>query len=1291
MTLADSANTVDVGEIVEQAIKSNGVQWVLIFAGMLRPALCDNSGAISGEAQTVITEAIRCVPPGKVARLRLIIADYHLLALIMPDMRICRLYTPGLTKENFLLCQSADAPLQAHVDAVTQNLPTVTSIEVVTAQHYGLDHAALAVPVKVYKRTAVMDATRRQVDVLVHLEDTYRPPLLERVENAFLHVIARDDLLLHQVLRFVALLPSLRYDRSRQEVVRALRENISLLRDAHVQMPQRQSSRSHLLVGAAQVLALVARAVPPRVVGALTDRVVGVMAARFIVPESSAAVMGRLEHLERLARSASLDQLGELVLTQQEAERYAGGVMQLIDLAAAYYKSSADHRVVNAAGIPQAHVSVKLSALSTHFNPVAPEVTALGMRERLLRILRHAKRRGTFLCFDAEHYAYRDLSLRVPAAVLTAAPDLDDFQDFGFVVQAYLQDAVPFTAQVAALARQRGHRIQVRLVKGAYWDAETAEAEAQDVPAPTFLNKVETDLHFQQLVLYILEQSDVLALAVGSHNLREHAFAEVVRSEVLPHAPVIEHQILHRMTEGVARALAGVGWTTRDYMPVGELVPGIAYLVRRILENASQVGILAQSRERLSAADIAMDPALSLVQLTASGEYVWDPAVRAVREKFRPSPPVRLHLPGEREAFATVLASTLVETPAFVTPADVPHLVRRAVKGAEDWQTWPPEARSAVLIRAAETMRAQRLALGALIVREGGKVWAEALADVDEAVDYLQFYARSAVHWHTVLKDRLQPLGVAAVIAPWNFPLAIPCGMTAAALAAGNAVLFKPAEQTPAIGAALATVLHASGVPPDTLVFVPGDGQVGAALVAHAQVDLIAFTGSWEVGARIFSISARVPTRRLRRVITETGSKNPIVVTASADMDTAIEGILQSAFGHAGQKCSACSRVLVDARLADPLAERLGQAARYLRLGSAADPATQVNPVITTADGARLRAAAVRAAAEVLAVGGRIVIDASNQISGADLVGPAIFLLPEEVDLTQVPSANEELFGPIVHLIPYTTREEAVQLANYVPYALTAGIFAQSADDVDFFVQRLDAGNLYINRPITAARVGVEPFGGFKRSGTGPKAGGDDYLLAFVDIVAHQAMTITEMVEGILRARYDAVASHPTVDLPGQLTRLVYDRPLGCGLVLTEAPVYFRHAVVAAALTAGNHLTVIAKDGDEARALRQTAVRAGRHQPAAEQVQIIVGIDEEALADVSTYTFVAGADEALRRAAHAYPLGPHLDQLPAFLGLHNGAPPDLPVAFIRRFLRPRLIAENTIRHGALISTGGMQS
>jgi RHH-type proline utilization regulon transcriptional repressor/proline dehydrogenase/delta 1-pyrroline-5-carboxylate dehydrogenase len=1289
MITTDYAKTADLGELVERGVQVDGFRWAIIFADILAPALLDSKGALHDEAQALIAGHVRRVPPGEVARLRLVIADFHVLALILPDRRTCRFYTPGAAQEALLLKLSPDPQLQAHVDALGQHPAALTTIEELTVTYGLADLTSPTLSIAGHDRAALLQAVKAQVQPLAELINAYAPPPRERLQDWFLGKIARDDAILRQVLRFVAVMPSLRFDQSRRELVRALRENLRLLQTPPPHH-HRQSLRSRLLALATRAIAYATHILPARVLGAVVERAVGLMAARFIVPDRSVEVTTRLEELGRLGRDASLDQLGELVLTQQEADHYAEAISRLIDLTAMHYGSSADRRVVNAAGIPRAQVSVKLSALSPHFNPMAPEATAVEMRERLLGLLRQAKRRGAFLCFDAEHYSYRDLSLHIPALVLAAAPDLDDFRDFGFVVQAYLRDAVPFVQQVEVLARQRDHRIQVRLVKGAYWDAETAEAAAQDVPAPTFWNKAETDIHFQQLVLYILERSETLALAVGSHNLREHAFAETVRSSLYPHAPMIEHQVLYRTAEGLARALAEAGWVTRDYMPVGDLLPGIAYLVRRILENSSQVGILAQTRDRLSADAIAADPARTLSDLVEQGRYVWDPAVRGVDEGFRPSPPVRLYLPAEREAFAKALTCTIVNnTPAFVTPADVPHMVQRAVRGAEAWRTWPPEARAALLVRAAELMRAQRLALGALIVREGRKVWAEALADVDEAVDYLRFYARSVVDWHSVLKDRLQPLGVAAIIAPWNFPLAIPCGMTAAALAAGNAVLLKPAEQTPAIGAALARLLHAAGVPSDALVFAPGDGQVGAALVANAQVDLVAFTGSWEVGAQIFYTSAQVPTRRLRRVIAETGSKNPIVVTASADLDTAIEGILRSAFGHAGQKCSACSRVLVDARLAQPLAERLGQAAVELRMGNAGDAATQLNPVITAADAARLRTVAARAAAEVQAVGGRVVVDATSEMAPTDIVGPAVFLLGEGIDPVQVPSANEELFGPILHIIPYITREEAVRLANAVPYALTAGIFAQSAEDVNFFAQRLDAGNLYINRPITAARVGVEPFGGFKRSGTGPKAGSEEYLLAFVEIAVDESATVPGVVERILRRNPDALAPRQTVHIPGQLNRLVYDRPLGRGLMLAEAPEPFRHAVVAAALAAGNHLTVVAASGEQTWALWETAARVAIHRPVEEWFNVVVGTDKEALAAVSAYDFVAGSTEALRRAAYAYAAQPGPAQLPAFISPDNGPPPDLPTAFVRRFVRPRLIAENTIRHGALISTGGM--
>src|SRR6266850_2323598 len=599
----DSTETTDMVEVVERGFDVDGSQWALIVADILAPGLFDDDGAISAEAHRVIAGYMRCVPLGHVGRARLIIGDVHVLALVLPETRTCRLYTPGAAQETFLLTLSDDATLQAHVDAFTQSPPTFTTIDQVTATYRLVDLPSPSTPVAGHDRASWETEVYQQVETLVRLIETYRPSPVERLQDWFLQVTTEHTPLLHQVLRFVAVLPSLRFDRSRHEMVRALRENVGLLLRTLTTELKHHGRRDRLLALVARLIALAARTLPPRMVGALVNRAVALIATRFIVPDTP----------------------------------------------------------------------VELSALSTHFNPIAPQATAEEMRQRLGRILRHAKRRGTFICFDAEHYAYRDLSAHVPALVLAATPELVDFHDFGFVVQAYVQDAVSFLEYITALARQRGHRIQVRLVKGAYWDAETTEAAAEDVPAPTFWNKAETDIHFQQLVLCILERSDALALAVGSHNVREHAFAETARAHLYPHAPVIEHQVLHHTAEGLARALARDGWATRDYVPVGDLLPGIAYLVRRILENASQVGILAQSREQLSAEIIATDPAHSLSELVAQGAYAWDPAVQATHGEFRPSSPVRLHVPAEREAFAAVLASTEVHSPLFVTPADVPQ------------------------------------------------------------------------------------------------------------------------------------------------------------------------------------------------------------------------------------------------------------------------------------------------------------------------------------------------------------------------------------------------------------------------------------------------------------------------------------------------------------------------------------------------------------------------------------------------------------------------------------------
>lgn len=350
MITTDSPRTTDLVELVERVIEVNGSRWAVIFADILAPALLDYEGEINGGAQAIIAGYVKRVPPGKVARARLVIADFHVLALVLPDTRTCRLYTPGVAQEAFLLKLSTDAQLRQHVDAAGKHPSALTTIEEVTATYHLVDLASPTLSISGHDRAAWADAIRRQVHTLISLMNTYTPPPVERVQDWFLSLIAQDDLLLRQVLRFVAVLPSLRFDRSRREVVRALRDNVRLLRCPQMAQPPCQRMRSRLLMVGAQAVALAARILPPRVVGAVVDRAVGLMAARFIVPDSPTEVTARLEELDHLERDASLDQLGELVFTREEADRYADAVTRLIDLAATHYGSSADRSLVNDAG-----------------------------------------------------------------------------------------------------------------------------------------------------------------------------------------------------------------------------------------------------------------------------------------------------------------------------------------------------------------------------------------------------------------------------------------------------------------------------------------------------------------------------------------------------------------------------------------------------------------------------------------------------------------------------------------------------------------------------------------------------------------------------------------------------------------------------------------------------------------------------------------------------------------------------------------------------------------------------
>ena len=588
------------------------------------------------------------------------------------------------------------------------------------------------------------------------------------------------------------------------------------------------------------------------------------------------------------------------------------------------------------------------------------------------------------------------------------------------------------------------------------------------------------------------------------------------------------------MAEPFQHAMSDRGRRLRLYAPVGELLPGMAYLVRRLLENTSNESFLRKEYVESQPLSLLLSPPEATLPPSPSSmadkpgassslepaHFVNEPAADFSRAQVRGAMAEALGLVrkqlGQRLEVSTLNAhlptgpdlcsfnpaqpDQLVGSVQSYQPADVAGLLKVAESHAEEWKNRTVAERVAVMRKAASLMREQRWELAAWEVFEEGKPWREADADVAEAIDFLAYYAgemeqlepppRLGRYPGELNEVFWSPRGVTVVIAPWNFPLAIPTGMVAAALVSGNPVLLKPSERASIMGYRLATILRQAGVPGGVLQYVPGGPDVGRELVTQASVATIAFAGAKHVGLGMVQVAAaHQPGQRfVKRVIAEMGGKNAIIVDDTADLDEAVTGVVQSFTGYAGQKCSACSRVIVLESIHDAFIQRLADAVMSLRIGAAEDPATQVGPVIDRRAQQRIR--------EYLEIGrreGRVVVDRSMEGAGY-AVGPVVIADIEPAHRL----AQEEIFGPVLAVMRASSFEQALQLANGTAYALTGGLYSRSPRHIELARRAFDVGNLYINRSITGALVGRQPFGGHRLSGIGAKAGGEEYLKQFM-------------------------------------------------------------------------------------------------------------------------------------------------------------------------------------------------
>jgi RHH-type proline utilization regulon transcriptional repressor/proline dehydrogenase/delta 1-pyrroline-5-carboxylate dehydrogenase len=1007
-----------------------------------------------------------------------------------------------------------DVPIKPAPKASARKKPVAAPPEVVAPP------ATAAPPVEWNDDEIEAETHRLGTYVWQHLSRR-RPSMFERRwwDDRILGAAMADESLKVQMFRFVDVLPRLKTHRDvtrhLQEYFLEVKEHLPLAIEM-VRFGVEHLSPDSVL---SRALAYNARSNAAR------------MARRFIAGANVSEVLTGVTALRKQGFAFTLDLLGEAVISESEAETYQRSYLELIDGLAPVvnaWPENAQTDFDHDGAIPRVNVSIKLSALVSHFRPMDAAGTAIAVKERLRPLLRAARQQHAYLHVDMEQYAYKDLTIEIFKQTLME-DEFRDWSDVGIVVQAYLPDAENDLNGLLEWSRQRKTPVWIRLVKGAYWDYETVVSESRNWPTPVFQDKWQSDDNYERLTKRLLENYTLLRPAFGSHNLRSLSHALACATQLKVPAGAFELQMLYGMAEEQARAFSEMGHRVRIYTPFGQLMPGMAYLVRRLLENTSNDSFLRHSYdENVKIEDLLMKPA-TLSKMTparkkpAQPEFVNEPVADFSRKEVRAAMEAAIEAVGDDLGgeYPIVIDGKAIHARAMMNSRNPSHkqqIVGRIASATADdavlaidtarraftsWSKTEVQYRAEYLELMAKEMRDRRYELAAWQVFECGKPWAEADADVCEAIDFCLYYAQQMRGLDSPLHVDLpgeenryfyRPRGVVVVIAPWNFPLAILAGMTAAAIVTGNTVVMKPAEQSSVVASKFLEVIQASGIPDGVVSFLPGIGEeVGPELVGNPDVDVIAFTGSRQVGLTINEQAAvpHISQLGVKHVIAEMGGKNAIIVDSDADLDEAVVGVTQSAFGYAGQKCSACSRVIVLEDAYDEFLSRLIEAAKSLKVGPAEDPSTDIGPVIDEDSVERIQKFIEQVPPEA-----RLVLGETNTKLASEgyYVGPHIF-----VDvLPDAKIAQQEIFGPVLVVFKAKDLSEALEIANGTDYALTGGFYSRSPANLKRVRQEFVVGNLYLNRPITGALVGRQPFGGFKLSGIGSKAGGPDYLKHFL-------------------------------------------------------------------------------------------------------------------------------------------------------------------------------------------------
>ncbi|HXC60704.1 MAG TPA: bifunctional proline dehydrogenase/L-glutamate gamma-semialdehyde dehydrogenase PutA [Steroidobacteraceae bacterium] len=871
---------------------------------------------------------------------------------------------------------------------------------------------------------------------------------------------------------------------------------------------------------------LVARLGEPLVRAAMLQAM-RILGTQFVMGRNIGEAIERAGEGDNAAYRHSFDMLGEAALTWKGADDYLQAYQQAIDAVGA-----ADHGVGEAS---RASISVKLSALHPRYEFARRDRVLAELTPRVLQLARRAAVRGVPLTIDAEEAERLELSLAVVEAVMRA-PALEGWNGFGLAVQAYQRRAISVIERLVVLTADAHRRLNVRLVKGAYWDSEIKRAQERGLASyPVFTRKPSTDVSYLACARQLLAAPPAQVFPqFATHNAHTVAYVLTVAEEA---ARPFEFQRLHGMGQELYDRLVHGDRpraACRVYAPVGSHAQLLPYLVRRLLENGANTSFVNRIvDERLPVAEIVRDPVAVVDALAtvphpkipdppelfgterrnssglnlADGEVLADMQAEAapyLGRRWSAWPVVAGHQPKGVERVIVNPAATdqIIGAVAEAGTEAATAALAEAAASFSAWDATSATGRAACLKHAADAFESHRIEMATLCVREAGKCWPDALAEVREAVDLLRYYAVQAEReFETALilpgptgernELALRGRGVFVCISPWNFPLAIFTGQIAAALAAGNTVIAKPAEQTPLIAARAVELLHQCGVPAGALALLPGDGAaLGRVLLSDSRVAGVAFTGSTEVGQLINrQLAAR--DAPIASLIAETGGQNVMFVDSSALPEQVVLDAATSAFNSAGQRCSALRVLLLQEEIADTVIELLRGYMDTLIVGDPALLETDVGPVIDAESRQRLEAHLVRMMPVARWVH-RAPMPAESNSRGH-------FFAPAALEIDSLAPLTQEVFGPVLHVLRYRERdlEGIVDSVNALGYGLTLGVQTRIDATARRIAQRARVGNVYVNRNIVGAVVGVQPFGGCGLSGTGPKAGGPHYLHRF--------------------------------------------------------------------------------------------------------------------------------------------------------------------------------------------------